>query len=339
MKKSVSLVLALLIALCMMGTAMAEAPAAGSLNPVPQDVRGNVSFTEESFNQIWITPIYDDHIIGKTDLEKYPPKFISFPAIEGTALMDMRYDQCTMVNHDDLTLYYYVAYDRYSFEVFLEKAEEENIISDGSDGELAMYVQPDNGRCRALISLKQQFGGTAKMEIIIDSYDRNTKADVLKEMIQAEAARVMAAMQLVELDHYWSEGVFGTVQLLASRDSIVVTINTEGLTVTRLEPDKLIFKAFVSERNASGTEITLENYSYPYSKAEDGDEAATDETLADGTTYKCYTSDYSSHASFTVLEEDSRGNPLYLNIKIDCEPDAFKSALEKTYALIQVSNP
>ena len=336
MNKLLSILLIVMLALGMSCVALSEAPAANSLNAISENVRNNTSFTVESYPDVWITPVFAEYIIGKNDPEKYPAKFLTFAPLEGTRLMDMRYDSVQMLDNDKLIVYNYFAYDRYAFELFLEKAEPGNIVKDGSDG-VAIYIQPDSRRGRALIDLKEQFGGTSKMEIIVDSYDRDIKTDELQTMIEAETERVQTEMKLVDLEGYWSENVYQSITLIADRDPVSVTINTEGLTVVKLDSNQLTTQAFVKERTVMETQIELDSYSYAYSKAEDGDEAAKDDTLADGTPYKVYNSDYSGYASFTLLEEGERG-ALYLTIQIGCTPDEFKQKLEEVYAKITVNS-
>ncbi len=340
MKKLISLLLVLTLALvcCVVHAeipvccgAKAETLAKGSLNAVAEVVRRNSSFTAESWPEIWISPIFDDHIIGQTDPEKYPAKFLHFAPLPDTAPMDFSYDQATFVNHEKMQLLGYYAYDRYAFELFLEKAEEQNTIADGSDG-VAMFVQPDSGRARALIDLKPQFGGTAKLEIVISDYNDAT-ADELKQMIQAEAERVQGAMRLEETGHYWSDGVFQSVKLVSNNERATAMIDTSALTVAKLDPNRLVSKVFVKQGQVASTEISLDSYSYALSKFEEKDPAASEEALADGTAYTSYTSEYTGYAAFPLLGEGGHG-PLYLTVRIDCGPEAFKEKLEAVYKLI-----
>lgn len=55
------------------------------------------------------------------------------------------YDESTLLDLDALIAYYNGAFDRASFELFLESVPEENILADGSDG-VAMYIKLDNMR-------------------------------------------------------------------------------------------------------------------------------------------------------------------------------------------------
>lgn len=329
MKRSLCFLICALLMLALAGSAAcAEAPAANSLAARYQSVRGNASFTPESYPEVWITPVYADHIITGIDPEKYPAKFLCFSPPEGSAMFKLSYDQSSFINHDALMATYYFAYDRASFELFLEKADEEYILKDGSDG-MAIYIQPDSRRARALIDLKPQFGGTSKLEIVLDDYSRDITEAQLKEQIQAEVERVRAEIKLVELDHYWSEGVFESVELHAGYDPVSVVIDTQGLTVTKLEEAKLVYGK-PDGRSVANTEIAVDSYSYAQDKEE-----STDEALKDGTAYRCYNSEYVSYASFTLLEEGKHG-PVYLTFRIDCEPEAFTSLLEQAYALVSV---
>ena len=321
----------LVVALCFALMISAVAVAEGGIDVARQSVRGNASFTPESYQTVWITPVFDDHIITGTDPEKYPAKFLTFPAPDGGAMLEYNYDESDFLNHDTLMAYYYFAYDRASYELFLERAEEEHIMKDGSDG-VAMFVEPDARRARAMFDLTPYFGGTSKMEIILSDHSRDITTDQLKTMIEAETDRVMGAIQVEEPGKFWSEGVFNSVEIDGDREKFKAVVDTKGLTVTRIEPKKVVTKV-ADGRNASETEISIDTYSYAAGH-ENGKAAA----LADGTSFIVYNSDYTGYASFVLTEEGERGDPVYMTIKIDVEPAGFPAALEEAYARVEVSS-
>ncbi|MCL2811990.1 MAG: hypothetical protein FWD25_08910, partial [Clostridia bacterium] len=183
MKKILSCLLIAVLCLSLASIAMAEAPAAGSLKAVQQTIRGNSSWTPESYPEIWITPIFGEYIVEGRDTERYPANFLRFAPPEGTAPLRFEYDYSNLIDFDTLFQYSYQAHDRASYELFLERAEEEeHILADGSDG-VAIYVMPSRwGRGRAMIDLKQYFGGTAKLVIeIYDNAGDDLSAEALGE--------------------------------------------------------------------------------------------------------------------------------------------------------------
>ena len=314
----------LILALCLASVAMAQAPAAGSLRAEKQTIDGNSSWTPESYPEIWLTPFSAQYIIEGRDSERYPANFVCFAPPEGTAPRHIAHDIVSVLDFDTLFAYTYAAYDRHSYELFLEKAEEEEyILADGSDG-VAIYVMPSRwGRGRAMIDLKPYFGGTAKLTIeIYDNAGDDLSVEELGKLIQDEASRVLGAMELVELDRFWSQGVFSSVDLF-NRSGVSITVDTADMTITRLEDNKLKNQVLV-DGAVRETEIGL---SSPFG------EEVEEHTLADGTPYIRDTWDYWSYAYF-FIQEGRSGGEVYLQIKIGVPPEAFAAELEKVYPLI-----
>lgn len=330
MKKKFLCLLCALLMVAVSAGAWAEAPAAGSLRVEHQVISGNSAWTAESYPEIWITPIFAEYIIiGNED---YPGTFMHFAPPEGTLPRELDYDEASFLNFDTLMGYYYAAYDRYSFEVFLEKAQEDSILSDGSDG-VAMYVNEESNRASAMIDIKEDFGKTSKLTIDLYDHSRDLSTDDLKAQLQAEVARVQEAMVIETLDHYWSEGVFESVQIANSNDPAVVTIDTTGLNVVSIDEKKMVYQTRVDERNADSVTITLDTYSNPYYD----EEKSAEITLSDGTVMRVTTTDYTGYAGMPVLDEVKYGSgPLYLSITIEATPETFQAKLEEVYARITV---
>ena len=328
MKKTISV----LLALCLMLTAgmvVAESPEAGSLNVERVSIRGNASWTKESYPEIWITPVFAEYIIKGN--EKYPAHFLHFAPPEGALPTSFAYDEAVFLDHDILAAYYYFAYDRHAFELFLEKADPEFILEDGSDG-VAMYISPDSRRARALIDISDNFGGTAKLEIVFDDYSRDITTEQLTGYIQAEVERVQAAMTFVELDQYWSEGVFGAVELHAGNDPVSVLLDAASLTIVSLKESKLKAQELV-DGDVRSIELALDSYSYVYSNEEE----AEDITLSDGTEWKIYHTGYTGYAVFVVMEVAKYDRPLYLTVQSDCAPEDFVDVLEAINSLVTIN--
>lgn len=325
MKKILTLLIVAALAFAAMIPALAQEQASNLLHVEKQTVRGNSAWTPESLPQVYLTPYFDEYIVeGK---EGYPAEFVSFPIPEGSSPYAFRRDVLQTVDFDKLVSYTYQALDRASYEVFLEKAEEDNILSDGSDG-LAMYVVPDKRRGCAMIDLKSMFGKTAKLTIEIYDHTGDMDGEALSALIQAETDRVREAMRHEKLDAYWSQGAFSAVTLYDDYAKHELTLDASSLTITTLNDKRMT----TLEKNAQGkveeTEYELTDYLY---KAEEAREAE----LSDGTQYQVYNSEYTGYASFRLSDGDK---PLMLSIKITCDPQVFSERLEQAYSRVIASS-
>lgn len=325
--KRIAGLLALLMALVLAMPVLADAPAAGSLTMTQETVRNNTSFTLESYPEIWITPYFDEHII--VGLADYPPVFMRFSPPEGTMPMEFDYDSAAFIDHENLLVYSYYAYDRASFEVFLEKAAAENTVADGSDG-IAIYANPDARLGRALIDIKDVFGKTSKLEIIVNDYNRDATSETLLQMIEAETARVMDSMTVETLDGYWSADVFASVELADNSGPVTAIVDVSGYTMTKVDESELTLKEKATERSAGKTRIQLDDYAYVLSKEE-----TEGMTLADGSEWLVYIWELGGYASRVVAEEGRYG-PVYLTINIDTEPDSFIEKVEELWSRIEI---
>lgn len=330
MKKKLLLLVTAMLLAAMAVSALAEAPAAGSLKVERQVIDGNSVCTAESYPEVWITPYFAEYILqGKED---YPAVFMRFAPPEGALAQDFDYDDAFLINFDTLTGYSYAAYDRLSFEVFLEKAEEDGILADGSDG-VAMYVNADSNRGNAMIDIKETFGKTSKLTIDVYDYSRKLSQDELKEKLQEEVERVRAAMTIETLDHYWAAGVFESVQLANAHDPVLVTVDTSELNVIAVDDKKITYETPIDERNVEKVEVNLDTYSNPYYNEDE----STEVTLSDGTVMRVKTTDYTGYAGVPVLDEVKIGSgPLYLSITITATPDVFMEKLEEVWARVTV---
>jgi hypothetical protein len=320
MKKTLACLLASLLALALITPVLAaETPAVGSLKAVKQTIRGNSSWTPDSYPEVWITPVFAEYIIqGK---ETYPADFLRFAPPANGAPVDIRADFVTFIDFDTLLTYSYQAMDRYSFEVFLEKADPANTVSDGSDG-VAAYGDADRRRGLALLNLKEQFGGTAKLYIELYDNTGDLSSAELAQQAQAEAERVRAGMALEHLDRFWSQGVFSSVELYDNRDkNLSVIVDTSDWTIVKMNSDT-VKQQVVGGLGVIDTSVAIETYVR---------DEAVDAQLADGTPYKVYNSEYTGQASFPINEKK------YLQITIGVGPELFPAELGKVYPLVTVN--
>lgn len=326
MKKMLAMFMVVAMMMCAMSSVLAEAPSAGSLNVVMQKIRGNEAWTKESYPEVWITPGYAEYIITQKDPEKYPANFIRFAPPEGCMPMSFDVDEAEFVNFDTLVSYSYQAVDRASYELFLEKADKENILLDGADG-VAMYIIPDNRRAASMISTPD-FGETSKLIIWLYDHTGDLKADELTKLIQDETKRVQEAMQIEKLDKFWSQGVFNDVEVFDDYYDVSIHVNAKDLTLTRLNPDQLYSTVSV-DGEAEEVEISVSTFTY--------EDDCTEATLADGTPYSLHTMDYFSFAFFPVKTVDQY--TVGVVIKITSAPEDFAAKLETVYPLITFPKP
>ncbi|MDR3051694.1 MAG: hypothetical protein LBU67_08220 [Oscillospiraceae bacterium] len=323
MKKFLSCLLCVAM-LCAMTVALAETPAAASLTVTEKKVRGNSAWTAESYPEIWLTPFFAEYIVEKN--ERYPAHFIHFSLRPDTSPYSFTPDSAAAVDFDTLISYNYYVMERASFEVFLEKADPAKTLSDGSDG-VAVYTNAEKRRGYAMISLKDQFGGTTKLEIDVYDNTGDLSDTELGKVIQEEAERVRAALTYEELDHYWSQGVFASVELYDSYQGAKVVVDAKGLTLTKLDEQGLQSTVLGPDgQKALQTELEITDV---YG---DTNEAA----LSDGTPYLVRSTDYTSYAFFKLKEGKSR--PVYLQISVSVGPDDAPAAIEAAYALVQLVN-
>lgn len=332
-KKFAALAAALLLTLSL---AWSLAENAAGIDARLQYVDSLATYTPESYDTVWVTPVYADYIIAGQYPERNPSRFVCFPAPQGATLGEYRYDSSLLIDDEARVSYLYAAYERISYEVFLEKAEEENIIKDGSDG-VAIYIKPDDRRGDALINLKPHFEGTPKLLVTVRSYDRNITGEQLKELITAEAERVQAEMSIVDTERFWSAGVYNAIEIMAYRHpEYAATVRVADKAVTSFAPQMVITKE-TEGNNARATEIKFDSYSQPHVKEAEGDPEVKDAVMADGTAYKYYQTDYTGYASFTMLENGSYDS-IYLTVKIDGSREGFAEALEELYARITLTS-
>lgn len=334
LRKLFALAAALLLAV--LPAALAGAPA--GINARQETDRNVAAFSTESYDTVWVTPVFDDYIINGLNPEKYPARFVSFPVPEGAKLVDYRYDSSLLVDVDAMVSYFYGAYDRYSFEVFLEKQPEENILSDGSDGP-AVYVDPERRIGAALIDLKPHFEGTPKLEVTVRSYDRSVTKEQLQGLIRAELERVQAAMKVQDTEGFWSKGRYNSIEIRSTRDAAYgAVVDVGGQSVTGFDDHHLVTKWAEDTKMTYATEIAIDSYSYPHQKAGEGNANAAEAAMKDGTPYMRYLSDTTGYATFTLLEKEG-SDAIYLSVKISAPEGSFDEALETLWSKISVSKP
>ena len=310
-------------------SAFAPMASADAVDMKRQFVRGNASFTAESYETIWITPIYDNPMIAGVAKDKYPTKFFSFSAPDNGCLMEYAYDKSVFINNDSLAVYRYLAYDRGNFEMFLDFVDDDNVLAYG-DETVAVYVDPDKGSAHAMLDLDSEFGSTAKLEIIIDHKSGMLLPGQLKDLIIAEVERVQGELSVQNLDHYWSEGMINTITIGADDDPFEAVITVDGYNVTATDTHAVVTK----EPDGSGAKtisVAIARTSRAHSEM-----SAREGKLSDGKPYLKYNAEYTGYATFTLTEKGNDGRPVYFTVAIDCRSDEFDAELEALFGRVQL---
>ena len=293
--------------------------------------------SEDSYPQVCISPFSSYQLF---DSNRAEPWYVTFPAPAGARCAEFGVDNCYYLDFDNNRQIAYQATDSYSYETFLNKCEDENnIILDGSD-KVAAYINPERGNAYALLGLDEIKRG-AKLYINIkqnnyNKIEENELAQLLKDVITAEAVRVQESMTCAQNEKFWTDGAFSGVNMFS--------YTIPGLRVIQDLPeisfhfDEGIFSAKPFVVNVSGekfgacacdytgktVEISAEinTYSYVFYNREESE--YTKVTLDDGSEWGVYVSNekdgkpYVVYASRVLSEKDKRGNDrlTYFNYQV-----------------------
>ena len=294
-----------------------------------QFVRGNSSFTSDSYETVWLTPIYANEMIAGAAPERFPTKFIYFPSPDGYCLTEYGFDKSTFLNTDSLMRIRYLVYDRGDFDMFLEWADDSNVLPYG-DASVAVYTNPDKGSAHAMVELDEEFGSVAKLEIIIDNISGMATPDQLKNTILAEVERVQGEIVIEDIGHYWSENLINSVEIAAHDDPFEATVDVSGLSVTSLGSNWVV----TTEQSSSGAKSIA--IAISQSSRAHGEMGAKEGKLKNGTSYVKFTTDITGYATFVLTDKGNNGNPVYLTIIIDCAPDEFDAEVESAFGRMEL---
>lgn len=296
--------------------------------------------TEASYPQVCISP-YGEY--GLFSWDKYDPWYVVFPCPEGMRAEEFGASKANflMLDANNAFEIYYEATDRYSYEDFLLKADDANILLDGSEG-VAAFIDPDRGTARALFGLDEiQKGAKLFVDIHVQrmsSKEDDEKAEILKTKITDEIARLQGNMSLVKMDRFWTDGAFKGVKLYSkSFAGNYLTIDMPEIEFSFEETgiggkpfptnvDGTTVKCYVGKERGKFVEISFsaDTYSYVYYSREESE--ITTVTLSDGNEWGIYVANemdgkpYSVHAARVVNTIDSNGEekPVYLTVQISC---------------------
>ena len=296
--------------------------------------------TEASYPQVCISP-YGEY--GLFSWDKYDPWYVVFPCPEGMRAEEFGTSKANflMLDANNAFEIYYEATDRYSYEDFLLKADEANILLDGSEG-VAAYIDPDRATARALFGLDEiQKGAKLFVDIHVQrlsSKEDDEKAEILKTKVTDEIARLKENMSCVKMDKFWTDGNFKGVKLYSkSFAGNTLTIDMPEIEFTleeagiggKLFPvslDGTEVKCYAGKERGKFVEVSFssDTYSYVYYDREETDIQKV--TLSDGSEWGIYVANemdgkpYSVYAARVLNTIDSNGEekPVYLTVQISC---------------------
>ena len=340
MKRLTAMLLGLALLCCAALAGAEEAAELPYLETEDQDVYiGDKVLTEASYPQVVISPYSAYSLFGRDSDE---PWYVVFPCPEGMRCSGFRTDEADflMLDRDNACEMYYNATDRYSYEVFLEDCEDENnILLDGSDG-IAAYIEPDKGRAYALFGLTE-IAKTAKLLVQLHvqglrSMEDAEKAELLKNRITDEIARLQASMTCVKSDKFWTDGAYKGVKMYnESVNGEIVTVDLPEISFSLEDADvsgqvfpvsigRNSIECYVCKDRAKTVELeyAVDTYSYVYYNREESE--ITKVTLSDGNEWGIYVANerdgkpYSVHAArvLNTVEEYGEEKPVYLTVQI-----------------------
>ncbi|MCH5286985.1 MAG: zinc ribbon domain-containing protein [Christensenellaceae bacterium] len=300
----------------------------------------NVSLlTTDSYPEVCIMPYY----FSSAFISQYKaPYFMHFPCPGNTFAADFNEYSATFLDMEYYRQYTYIAQESYAYETFLNNCDvDEYIIADGTGG-VAIYIEPDSYRARALIGVSGIEKST-KLEIrFTDSSLKNKSAqqvvELLTEQISAEVARIQASLTVELADHYWTEGRyagFSVMNLTRNTENISLTYTLpEGYYVTKVDNSDVSIATVRGERDALVASFDMETYSYVNSRLEEEPEHVMTATF-DDVEYRIYYHWYNEKILSAKVDRVlsttagySGDDTLYLTIDLDPEGDYEWTSIE-----------
>lgn len=296
MKKCIAL---LLILLLLTGISLAESrPYARQL---PEYTYINsILLSQETFPEIRITPISLTRIL--TDFEPSEPKFVCFDWPAGAQPMAYSPDSTRFLDSDRMIEYTYRANDKASYEVFLDKAtQDQYILLDGSEG-IAAYIDPERRRAYGMVSLKE-IGKSAKLTVEIYMANLDTRMPLeqrvttLSNAILPEMTRLNSGLRYEVIAPFWTANRFSGFKNLTSDFNTLVCVDFPSVEKRSEDGSLKQGTVFITDYNNRETNfiysfepgrylevaVSIDNYSYPVRKLEENDPSAFKSKLSDGT--------------------------------------------------------
>ena len=301
MKRIISLFLCVVM-LCGIAAAAAE----GSLpymemfeNDVPY--RRYKVLTQGSYPQVCISP-YSEGRLYEWDMPE-KPLFAVFPA--PTADSYCRAFSVTYATFEDLKgdrrFQYGFRSSYWTFDKFLDKVTEKDLILLDGSGGAAVYLSPEYGQAHALIAVAG-IETADKLEITVDIKDylqveMQDRIRKLTEAIIPEVTRLQSEVKVIQMDRYWTDGAYRGIRFFASDNhDILLTMEMPEITFHTAGDTEISGRMFI--KNASDSEFGCYVIHSP------GHTVSIDFTVS---TWSVYTSDSENAVSYTLSDGSEWG--------------------------------
>ena len=297
-----------------------------------QDILGSRTLlSEASYPQVCISPYGASFI--ESDYKE--PWFVTFPGPEGTSCFSFDASSCSYLDEENVRAYYYEAGTNTSYEIFLNRCEDEsNILLDGSD-KVAAYISPDHGNAYGLIGLDEiERGAKLYIQISVFRYNKMEEGELktlLTDLITAEVTRIKDSMACTKVDQYWTVGAYQGLKLFSYtvpgmtvvQEFPEITFHFDGqdltgkMFITGIDAEK--YSGYVAKDElAVSIQGEINSYSHVFYNREESEYTMV--TLDDGSEWGIYVANandgkpWSVYASRVLLNKDDR--PLYFTFQL-----------------------
>lgn len=351
-------ILALVLVALMLVSGLALAEERPYMRQIHQNTYVHTLFiTHESYPEIRLSPSYLSSMMSGFS----EPWVIRFDAPANAQIASFDVTECSCIDENQSIQYAYQAMDSYSFESLLNNCENDDyIIADGSAG-YAAYVEPGRKSAYGLVGLPE-ISKSAKLYISIyrdDFMSSDTderRAEILAEMIVAEAQRVMNAKKVQQEADFWVTNDYrgfkmpsldhGSDMLVFDFPTLPVltesgtTVETEAY-LYALEDNRAYLTAAADGVSIDVT-VELKTNSTPAYRKEEDPENYTTVMLSDGSQFEvhCYEMKEKGETSLVycskLLANDAgygKDEPFYLQFTFDGHYMKWKSYEEITALL------
>lgn len=297
-------ILALMLVALMLVSGLALAEERAYMRQIHQNTYVHTLFiTPESYPEIRLSPAY----LSSMRSGYSEPWVIRFDAPDNAQIASFDVKECSCIDENQNIQYAYQAMESSSFESLLNNCENDDyIVADGSAG-YAAYVEPGRKSAYGLVGLPE-ISKSAKLYISIyrdDFMSSDTderRAEILGEMITAEAQRVMNTKKVQQEADFWATNDYrgfkmpsldhGSDMLVFDFPTLPVptesgsTVETEAY-LYKLADNRAYLTAAAGDFSID-VDVELKTYSQAVHNKEDEPENCATVTLSDGSQFDIY---------------------------------------------------
>lgn len=350
--------LALVLVALMLVSGLALAEERAYMRQIHQNTYVHTLFiTPESYPEIRLSPAY----LSSMRSGFSEPWVIRFDAPDNAQIASFDVRECSCIDENRNIQYSYQAMESSSFESLLNNCENDDyIIADGSAG-YAAYVEPGRKSAYGLVGLPE-ISKSAKLYISIyrdDFMSSDTderRAEILGEMIAAEAERVLNAKKVQQEAGFWVTNDYRGFKMPSldhGSDMLVfdfptLPVPTESGSTVETEAylyalaDNRAYLTAAADGVSIDVEVELNTHSQAVYRKEGEPENCTTVTLSDGSQFDVYCPEmkeegvtYAAYCSKLLANDAGYGKdePFYLEITFTGHYVKWKSYEEITALL------